>query len=171
MKTHATAGLIICTLSRHLPASGGSCLTGHEDAALDRAQSMRWVSRGDGPAAQKLLMKLRWCTLGPQFDWTARVYDSERPYKPLPAELHALACRLGTSAAKYLPDKAGMHMHALAHSSPGRSCQGHGPLAACWHFSCDVLLEIISKHRQWLRRFQWCNSKLEPGRGSGQLLP
>ena len=92
---------------------------GHENAALDGIRSRRWVSRGDGPTAQKLLMKLRWCTLGPQFDWTARVYDREHPYRPLPAQLHALACRLALSAAKFLPDRAGQHMDALAHSSPG----------------------------------------------------
>ena len=59
-------------------------------------------------------MKLRWCTLGPQFDWTARVYDTKQPYKPLPAELHALACRLSASAAKHLPDRAGMHSPTAA---------------------------------------------------------
>ena len=113
---------------------------GHQEGALDRAQLRRWVSRGDGPAAQKLLTKLRWCTLGPQFDWTARVYDTEQPYKSLPAELHALACRLSASAAKCLPDRAGMHMNALAHSSPGIS---PWRLAS---FSCsDGLLRI--KHK------------------------
>ena len=120
----------------------------HEAAALHGAQSRRWVSTGDGPAAQKLLMKLRWCTLGPQFDWTARVYDTEHPYKPLPAELHALACRLSTSAAKCFPDIAGMHMHALAHSSSGRlRHKGTAPWPPAGVLSFGVLLKIMWKHR------------------------
>ena len=128
-------------------------------------QSRRWISGGDGPAAQKLLMKLRWCTLGPQFDWTARVYDTGQPYKTLPAELHALACRLSASAANYLPDRAGVHINALAHSSPGML-----PWRPLGMFCSDVFLRTIYKHGRWLRRLHCCSSKLGPGRGSGELL-
>ena len=69
----------------------------------------RWVNAAGGPPAQQLLKKLRWCTLGPQFDWTARVYDRHAPCSPLPEELRALALRLCASAAASVPNlTAGM---------------------------------------------------------------
>ena len=68
-----------------------------------------WVKAAGGHPAHQLLKKLRWCTLGPQFDWTARVYDRHAPYSPLPEELRALALRLCASAAPSLPNlTAGM---------------------------------------------------------------
>ena len=64
----------------------------------------RWVNAAGGHPAHQLLKKLRWCTLGPQFDWTARVYDRHAAYSPLPEELRALALRLCASAAPSLPN-------------------------------------------------------------------
>lgn len=58
-----------------------------------------WAVGGPGPPAARLLWRLRWSTLGPQFDWTARVYDAHAPYRPLPPELRALAVRLSSVVA------------------------------------------------------------------------
>ena len=40
-----------------------------------------WSRDGPGPAAEQLLRKLRWATLGPQFDWTERQYDFTGAYR------------------------------------------------------------------------------------------
>lgn len=52
-----------------------------------------------GPPAATMLRRLRWATLGPQFDWTARVYDVEGLHRCEPAEAakpvsHSLCDRL-----------------------------------------------------------------------------
>ncbi|PNW82309.1 hypothetical protein CHLRE_06g278198v5 [Chlamydomonas reinhardtii] len=50
-----------------------------------------WSRDGPGPAAEQLLRKLRWATLGPQFDWTERQYDFTGAYRQLPPSLSDLA--------------------------------------------------------------------------------
>ena len=62
------------------------------------------MDQAGGPSAQKLLQKLRWCTLGPQFNWTERVYDWHAPYTPLPTELRDLAVSLCASVSGSLPE-------------------------------------------------------------------
>ena len=74
--------------------------TGHAGTA-----ARRWVDQAGGPSAQKLLQKLRWCTLGPQFNWTERVYEWHEPYVPLPEELRRLATGLVASVAGSLPER------------------------------------------------------------------
>lgn len=59
------------------------------------------MKRGDGGeryAAAHLFSKLRWATLGPQFDWTKRVYDDDIPARPIPAELCLIAQRVAAAA-------------------------------------------------------------------------
>jgi alkylated DNA repair protein alkB family protein 1 len=46
------------------------------------------------PSAVKLLRKLRWATLGLQYQWTTRTYDETQPHAPFPADLAHLAARL-----------------------------------------------------------------------------
>ncbi len=61
--------------------------------------------------------------------------------------------------------QAGMHINALAHSSPGML-----PWRPLGMFCSDDFLRTIYKHGRWLRRLHCCSSKLGPGRGSGELL-
>ena len=60
---------------------------------------IKWEPGGAGPPATQLLRKLRWVTLGPQFDWSTRVYNAHAPYRPLPPELRALAVTLASDVA------------------------------------------------------------------------
>ena len=60
----------------------------------DEQQRMRnweWSTKESPASAQKLLGKLRWISLGPQFDWTNRVYKEDIPYRELPESLKHLA--------------------------------------------------------------------------------
>ncbi|KXZ45868.1 hypothetical protein GPECTOR_50g662 [Gonium pectorale] len=69
--------------------TGGGCSGGRVPSFDDC-----WSVDGPGPPAEQLLRKLRWATLGPQFDWTQRQYDFATPYKRLPPALESLALRL-----------------------------------------------------------------------------
>ncbi|KAK9906670.1 hypothetical protein WJX75_005879 [Coccomyxa subellipsoidea] len=66
-------------------------------------------TRVHGQLTEQLLRKLRWATLGPQFDWTARVYDVHAPYRPLPAELRTLAVAISSAVAGLDMHPAGVH--------------------------------------------------------------
>eukprot|EP00741_Cyanophora_paradoxa_P007530 tig00001154_g7283.t1 len=52
---------------------------------------------GAGPSARELLGKLRWATLGYQYQWTQRVYEEGRR-EAFPPSLAALAARLAAAA-------------------------------------------------------------------------
>ncbi|CAN0896130.1 Alpha-ketoglutarate-dependent dioxygenase alkB [Linum grandiflorum] len=59
------------------------------------------ISRGDGcksVSASVLLRKLRWSTLGLQFDWSKRNYNVSLPHKKIPEELCELARKLAAPA-------------------------------------------------------------------------
>ena len=60
--------------------------------------------------ATKLLKKLRWATLGEQFDWTNRAYDPALPHAPFPPFLASLSQRLARpaldSALAFSPEAA-----------------------------------------------------------------
>ena len=77
-----------------------------------------WTQGGPGPPAEQLLRKLRWATLGPQFDWTARVYDAHAPYRPLPAELRTLATAISSAVA-------GLGMHPAVSHAQGSVASTH----------------------------------------------
>ncbi|BDA46478.1 probable nucleic acid dioxygenase ALKBH1 at C-terminar half [Coccomyxa sp. Obi] len=62
-------------------------------------EQLQWEPGGAGPPAAQLLRKLRWVTLGPQFDWSTRVYNAHAPHRPLPPELRALAVTLASAVA------------------------------------------------------------------------
>lgn len=70
--------------SRSGNSSGGSIV-----ALMDESSSSTsgrtfqdcWEAHGSGPAAAQLLRKLRWATLGPQFNWTKRVYELDSHYR------------------------------------------------------------------------------------------
>lgn len=80
------------------PEGTPACRTSSGSAASTKFNS-RWVTGGAGAAAAQLLQKLRWCVLGPQFNWTERVYEDENPFRPLPAELRGLAVRFAEAIA------------------------------------------------------------------------
>ena len=50
-----------------------------------------WSEVQSSTSARKILDKLRWVTLGPQYDWTNRVYKEDVPFTALPVKLKALA--------------------------------------------------------------------------------
>eukprot|EP00873_Tetraselmis_striata_P014665 jgi/Tetstr1/434929/TSEL_023926.t1 len=51
-----------------------------------------WAPAGRGRSAASCLDKLRWVTIGPQFQWSERVYDMEGPHQPVPTQLRELSC-------------------------------------------------------------------------------
>ena len=53
-----------------------------------------WSKCGSGPAAQKLLSRLRWATLGVPYNWTARSYDHQALQRPIPQYLAGITARL-----------------------------------------------------------------------------
>ena len=55
---------------------------------------------------QKLLRKLRWATLGLQYDWSTRSYNESLPHAPFPADLAELAARLAAPAMRHLAAEA-----------------------------------------------------------------
>ncbi|XP_073117316.1 DNA N(6)-methyladenine demethylase ALKBH1A isoform X2 [Elaeis guineensis] len=61
-------------------------------------------------AASILLRKLRWSTLGLQFDWSKRNYDASLPHNKIPAALCLLAKRMAvpamSSGEEFLPEAA-----------------------------------------------------------------
>ena len=61
-----------------------------------------WAADGTDPPATTLLRKLRWATLGPPYDWTAREYLRHEAHRPLPAQLQALAVELAALAERLL---------------------------------------------------------------------
>ncbi|KAJ6703156.1 ALKYLATED DNA REPAIR PROTEIN ALKB-RELATED [Salix viminalis] len=63
-----------------------------EDSALSRGRSCKSVS------ASVLLRKLRWSTLGLQFDWSKRNYNVSLPHNKIPDELCQLAKKLAAPA-------------------------------------------------------------------------
>lgn len=52
-----------------------------------------WVNVSKGPSASSLLSKLRWASLGPNFDWTARRYLYNEPFQEVPSYLSDIAQR------------------------------------------------------------------------------
>jgi alkylated DNA repair protein alkB family protein 1 len=64
-----------------------------------------WGREGSGPEAESLLRRLRWATLGPQYDWTLRRYlqgEDGVAHMPLPPLLRQLAVSLADLAADLL---------------------------------------------------------------------
>eukprot|EP00887_Chlorella_sp_A99_P000830 scaffold5.g830.t1 len=85
---------------------GGSSSSSSSDGRDIGDHVAPWAADGAGPPALALLRTLRWATLGPPFDWTARTYLRHEPHRPLPPwllqlaeSLAALAWRLATPAA------------------------------------------------------------------------
>lgn len=77
------------------PEQGAQQHEQQQEAAPQAQFATAWAAAHDtdaatasaGPPAAELLQRLRWVTLGPAFNWTARVYEPERPHVPLPAAL------------------------------------------------------------------------------------
>lgn len=127
-------------------ASSGGGKANPEPSAFEAV----WSADGVGPAAAALLWKLRWLTVGPRYDWTARVYDFEGPHHPLPDYAADLARRLVAAVEMAVPREhhtaqqrhgggdaaAGASEHARAGGRRGGAvapttgrctCQQHGP--------------------------------------------
>ncbi|GLC41224.1 hypothetical protein PLESTF_001628700 [Pleodorina starrii] len=78
--------------SHRSSGSGSDCV----GAAAEKAPAFEecWSADGPGPPAEQLLRRLRWATLGPQFEWTERRYDFTGVFRPLPPSLETLAKQL-----------------------------------------------------------------------------
>lgn len=78
------------------------------------------------PSAVKLLRKLRWATLGLQYQWTTRTYDESQLHAPFPADLAHLAARLAAPAMRGVATcrGSGRFLGALSETS-GCSKSGH----------------------------------------------
>jgi alkylated DNA repair protein alkB family protein 1 len=73
-----------------------------EAAAGGGSVAAPWRAGGPGPAAAALLARLRWASVGPQFDWSARSYLRDGPHLPMPLYLSELAASLAAAAAAAL---------------------------------------------------------------------
>lgn len=80
-----------------------------EDEHLGSGHARRWKFCDENPVSTKanggksisalvLLRKLRWSTLGLQFEWSKRNYDVSLPHNKIPEELCQLAKRLAVPA-------------------------------------------------------------------------
>ncbi|MCO5597401.1 hypothetical protein L7F22_051477 [Adiantum nelumboides] len=69
---------------------------------------------------KSLLHKLRWATLGLQFDWSKRAYDLKLPYNRIPQDLYELASKLAKPAMN--------------------DSQFHAEAAIVNYFGCDDML-------------------------------
>ncbi|CAI5982854.1 unnamed protein product [Closterium sp. NIES-65] len=81
--------------------------------------------RERGVNAEWLVGKLRWATLGVQFDWSTRAYDPSLPFRPFPTFLAHLASRLAAPAmpsahATFSPEAAIVNFY-----HPGDMLGGH----------------------------------------------
>ncbi|BBM97761.1 alkylated DNA repair protein alkB homolog 1 [Marchantia polymorpha subsp. ruderalis] len=56
------------------------------------------TSDGKPVDAESLLRRLRWATIGMQFDWSKKAYNTSIPYEKLPQKLSELAARLAAPA-------------------------------------------------------------------------
>ncbi|XP_047332826.1 alpha-ketoglutarate-dependent dioxygenase alkB [Impatiens glandulifera] len=91
----------------------------------------RWIfsdEQGDNTSksisASVLLRKLRWSTLGLQFDWSRRNYNTLLPHNRIPDELCQVAKRMADVA---LPDGEGFQPEAaiVNYFGPGDTLGGH----------------------------------------------
>ena len=105
-------------------AIDGRFLNSHVDART----AERWsVSSETGPSAVSLFKRLRWCSLGPHYNWTSRRYETDVHYRPLPDALVdvwrrflALTCRLeGIAVPDWRPDVALVNYYAEGDSLGG----------------------------------------------------
>lgn len=127
------------------------------------------MDHAGGLSAQKLLQKLRWCTLGPQFNWTERVYEWHEPYTPLPMELHDLAKRLCASVAGNLPEVVTGHHQPTPHGH-AQTASAHQYCFMAKPWSITMILPAVHEHPGHLAvaRLQhdmfWvkCSSRLGP---------
>ena len=93
-----TSGVDMCTIARD-----------EEDEAQTKTQDQKtWhdSAKSGSASARGLLAKLRWTSLGPNFDWSARKYLYNEPYRALPDCLAQQALRwvmLATDAGKNTP--------------------------------------------------------------------
>lgn len=115
-------------------ASGGGDTSSPEPPAFEAV----WSADGAGPAAAALLRKLRWLTVGPRYDWTARAYDFGGPHHPLPGYAADLARRLvaAVEAAKPREARPAQQRHGGEGATAGASEQARqhvqqGALQGC----------------------------------------
>ncbi|CAM6009182.1 unnamed protein product [Sphagnum balticum] len=98
----------IASSTRHLPSVAESDATRRYidiDGGVATAKAWQFCDRREACGqlskvvpAELLFRKLRWATLGLQFDWSKRAYDESLPYSMLPTDLAQLAARLAEAA-------------------------------------------------------------------------
>ncbi|KAG2439598.1 hypothetical protein HXX76_004950 [Chlamydomonas incerta] len=85
------SGALLADFAAAAAEAGSRGQDGGEGGCAGPSYEQCWSRDGLGPAAEQLLRKLRWATLGPQFDWTERQYDFAGAYRQLPPSLAGLA--------------------------------------------------------------------------------
>ncbi|CAI5515598.1 unnamed protein product, partial [Closterium sp. Naga37s-1] len=81
--------------------------------------------RERGVSAEWLVGKLRWATLGVQFDWSKRAYDPSLPFRPFPPFLAHLASRLAAPAMPSAHDNFSPEAAIVNFYHPGDMLGGH----------------------------------------------
>ncbi|KAL2652244.1 hypothetical protein R1flu_020372 [Riccia fluitans] len=84
------------------PSSAAARLT--DEQVVESSKRWHYVSRDNGKrsnksvTAESLLRRLRWATIGIQFDWSKKAYNTSLQYEKLPNKLSELAARLAVPA-------------------------------------------------------------------------
>ena len=145
--------------------SGSKCC-----ACTSSGSESIWTAGGSGPPAQQLLQKLRWVTLGPQFDWTMRAYSGvDSPHTPLPTELREAAQRIASACAEVAPAGVSSDRSACAHDA-SCSAEDGGGACECAADDCHQRAAEQAVEQHWPRdeRGHYRSCACRAGAGKGQ---
>ncbi|KAL3699600.1 hypothetical protein R1sor_017622 [Riccia sorocarpa] len=84
------------------PSSAAARVT--DEQVVESSKRWHFMSSSSGKSisksvtAESLLRRLRWATIGIQFDWSKKAYNTSLQYKKLPSKLSELAARLAIPA-------------------------------------------------------------------------
>lgn len=98
-----------------------------------------WSQGGSGQPAEKLLRKLRWATLGPNFDWSLRAYDPAVEHRPLPEDLRRLSTQVVAAVREAWDARFGPGASQL----PGEAAGFDPDVAIVNYYRCGV-----QRHKQ-----------------------
>ena len=111
-------------------ADGERATTNDDGGGGERATRWRHISpepTGGDPrvnlAATRLLEKMRWATIGPPYDWTARAYDTDAPRRPVNARWLERCVHLAEAAGAR--DYAGEFAGLVNYYRAGDALAGH----------------------------------------------
>ncbi|GAX82388.1 hypothetical protein CEUSTIGMA_g9816.t1 [Chlamydomonas eustigma] len=118
--------------------------------------SSLWVRDGPGPSAKQMLHKLRWSTLGPQFNWSAREYEDGSTFRPLPSILRNLSVSIAEAVTELWELDAQDEEHLRMPSLPNSDSTAGLTLSTCecneTHWTINSALSLDSAHKRRQRR-------------------